>query len=72
MKTTRWRLRIDRREISYLRFVVESYDGLATLTTLNPGKGVVELRIAPGCEVQVARIVNDLKKSIMIEAMDAE
>jgi len=60
-------LRVDRREISYLRFILESYDGLATLSTLDAATGMVELKIAPGCEPDVARIVRDLQKEILIE-----
>jgi hypothetical protein len=69
MQTIRRRLRIDRREISYLRFILESYDGLAILTTLDAAAGVVELKIAPGCEADVERIVRDLQNEILIEEM---
>jgi hypothetical protein len=71
MQTTSWRLRVDRSEISYLRFILESYDGLATLSTLEAAAGKVELRIAPGCEPQVRRIIRDLQKDILIEEMVA-
>ncbi len=69
MLTVRWRLRVDRREISYLKFILESYDGLATLSTVDAAAGVVELKIAPGCESDVARIVRGLQSEIMIEEM---
>lgn len=67
MHTTRRRLRVDRKQISYLRFILESYDGVATLSTLDALAGVVELQMAPGCESDVERIVEDLKNDMLIE-----
>jgi hypothetical protein len=40
--------RVDRRSIAYLRFTLEAYDGLATLTTLDPREGIVALSF-PDC-----------------------
>ena len=40
-------LHIRPRDISYLRFVLEGYDGLAMVSTLDPGSGLVMLR-TPG------------------------
>ena len=41
---------VDRKEISYLRFTLESYDGMAIVTTLDPYTALIEVSIAPGCE----------------------
>jgi hypothetical protein len=35
--------RLPTRQIGYLRFILESYDGLAYVTTLEPGEGLVEI-----------------------------
>lgn len=67
MKTLEKRFRIDRREIAYLRFIFEGYDGLAVLTTLDSQAGLVALHVAPGCESEVYEIIRDLGKEIMIE-----
>lgn len=37
--------RVDRRHIAYLRFILEGYDGLATLTTIDSRQGIVALDI---------------------------
>jgi hypothetical protein len=37
--------RVDRRHIAYLRFILEGYDGLASLTTIDPHQGIVALSI---------------------------
>jgi hypothetical protein len=35
--------RVPRREIGYLRFILESYDGLAFVSTLDSAEGLVEI-----------------------------
>ncbi|MBW2239893.1 MAG: DUF4911 domain-containing protein [Deltaproteobacteria bacterium] len=65
-------LRIDRREICFLKFILEAYDGIASLTTVNPDLGVVRLHIPPGCAEDVKIILQDLKKNFIIEDASAE
>ena len=67
METIKKYYRVDRREICFLRFVFEAYDGIAVLTTVNPELGIVEINIPPDCEDEVEMVLQDLKKDIMIE-----
>ena len=62
--------RVDRREIAFLKFIFEAYDGIVTITTLDPDQGIIRLFIATGCENDVEMILRDLKKDIMIEQID--
>ena len=62
--------RVDRREIAFIKFIFEAYDGLAVLETLDPMSGMVVFHIAPGCEAEVDMILQDLKKEIVIEPAD--
>jgi hypothetical protein len=66
LETIKKYYRVDRREISFLKFILEAYDGIATLTTIDANAGLVLLRIAPGCETDAEMILQDLKKEIMI------
>ena len=59
--------RVDRREIAFIRFIIEAYDGLAIVKTLDPQAGLIEFQIAPGCEQDVEMILKDLQGSIMME-----
>ncbi len=59
--------RVDRREIAFLRFIFEAYEGLAVIETLNPETGVIVFHIAPGCESDVDVILRDLKGDILME-----
>jgi Domain of unknown function (DUF4911) len=63
--------RVDRRQIAFIKFIFEAYDGIAMLTTLDPVKGIIALYIAPRCQEQVAAILRDLKKEVTIQSLTA-
>ncbi len=67
METIKKFYRVDRREIGFLKFIIEACDGIATITTVDSEAGLVMFRIAPGCEGDVEMILDDLKADIMIE-----
>lgn len=66
-ETTKQHYRVDRREIAFIRFILEAYDGLAIIKTLDPETGLIEFQIAPGCERDVALILQDLQRDILME-----
>ena len=43
-------LRVPRWAICYIRYTVESYDGMAVVSTLAPKQGILHIQVAPGCE----------------------
>ena len=59
--------RVDRREIAFIKFILEAYDGIAVLETLDPMAGIVVFHIAPGCERDIDALLEDLKREILIE-----
>ena len=67
METLQKYYRVDRREISFLKFIIEAYEGTAMLRTVDPEDGIVALHISPGSEAVVDMILNDLKQEILIE-----
>lgn len=69
VETDKWRYRIDRREIAFFKFILEAYEGIAVLTTDDPRRGLISIRVAPGCEEEVRCVIEDLKRRIMIEPM---
>ncbi len=60
MQTTKRIFRVDRGDINYLRTTVESYDGMAVVSTLDPNEAYVEIRISPGCEALVFELLDFL------------
>jgi len=53
-----------------LRFVLEGYDGVAVLRTIDPRRGLVVLHIGPGSQTVVDMIIEDLQRHIRIEAVE--
>jgi len=49
-QTTSRLFRVPRWAIGYIRYTVESYDGMAVVSTLDPRQGTLHIQVAPGCE----------------------
>jgi hypothetical protein len=62
--------RVDRRQIAFVKFVLESYEGVGMMSTADRRSGLVLIRIAPGCEEVIGGIIADLQKTILIESAD--
>ena len=71
IKTIKRIYRVDRRQINFIRFVFEAYEGVAVVTTLDPSAGLISLAIAPGCEAVAEAVVADLSKSVLIQPAEA-
>lgn len=67
VETVKQYYRVDTREISFFRYILEAYDGLAVLTTLDARSGHVALVVAPGCERDVAELIANLRQEMLIE-----
>ena len=70
LKTIRHCYRINRNAIALVKFIVEAYDNLAVMSTLDARQGVVSLSIAPGCQDQVDGIMASLAEDIPIVRID--
>jgi hypothetical protein len=60
-------LQIPPREIAYLTFVLESYEGVAAIRTVDPRKGIVELMVSPHYQEEIKEILQDLAEEFPIE-----
>jgi len=70
METTKKYFQVDHGNISFIKFIIEAYEGLAVMTTVDRGRSVVELNIAPGCENEIELILQDLRKTMLIEPVN--
>ena len=64
--------RMDRRQISFVKFILEGYDNVAVVTTLDAGAGLVLLTVAPGCDRLVEDILHSLTDEVEIVSIGAE
>jgi hypothetical protein len=62
--------RMDRSQIHFLRFLLEAYEGVAILSTLDSQAGKVLLSIAPGREAEATELMADLSRRVMIEQIE--
>ncbi len=67
MEITKKYYRVERKDISFIKFIFEAYDGIAVITTVDRPKGIIMFRIPPGCENDVDMVLSDLGKKMMIE-----
>jgi hypothetical protein len=67
METIKRYYRMERRDIYLLRFLLEAYDGISGLSTIDPEAGLVLLQIAPGCESDVLSLISEMQKKTLIE-----
>ena len=63
--------RVRRQDIAFLKFIIESYEGMAVIRTKDAREAVVELMIAPGWEKDFEEILEGLSKEIRIEALSS-
>jgi len=70
MQTTRRCYRVDRSQISFVKFILEAYDNAAVVSTVDAGRGLVQIRIAPGCEKLVDGIVAELSRTFEMIAVE--
>lgn len=59
--------RVDKSKIGFLRFIIEAYDNLALMTTLDAKDGLVVLNIAPGCEADARALMQSLGADFYVE-----
>ena len=71
MKSSTKYYQIERSQIAFFKFILEAYEGIAVLSTVDSFRGVVVLRIPPGCESETEMLVNVLEREIMIEPVEA-
>ncbi len=58
--------------IHLLRFILEAYEGIGLVTTLDASLALVELSIAPGCEPEVAQIMEEEAESLQLRPVNLE
>ena len=63
---------ISPRQIHYLRFILEAYEGVGVVTTVDPRLGLVRLSIAPGCEDVMERILEYEKERLQLRPVSLE
>jgi hypothetical protein len=64
LQTVVRRYRVNRKQISFIKFILEAYDNVAAMSTLDRRMATIRVAIAPGCETLVDGIMNGLASEI--------
>jgi len=62
METYKITLCIPRKDICYLQWIMESYDGMANVKTIDPVKGEIEISVVPDCRKEILSLIEYLKE----------
>ncbi len=61
---------VDPKEIAYISFIFEAYEGIAKMRTLNAPRGLIEIFYPAINEKEVIEIIDDLKKELVCIASE--
>jgi hypothetical protein len=70
MDTVQWYFKINRRDIAYMKFILESYEGLGVLRTIDPRSAIVEVMVPPGLEEDMEMVLEGLRDEISMERIE--
>ena len=62
--------RIDRSQIHFIKFILEGYDGIGVVRTLDADTGLIEVLVAPGCLADAEGILRHLGREIALKPED--
>jgi len=63
-------IRVDKRQIGFMKFIFEAYDGIANLTTIDAALGVISINIPDGCNEIVDNLLKTLGRDMLIESLE--
>jgi len=63
--------RVERKSISIIRFILEAYEGVAVVETLDSRAALIRLHIAPGCEDIADQVLSELQCDYFIESAES-
>jgi hypothetical protein len=65
------RLKINIEDLCLLQFIIDGYEGLGTITTIDKTQGIVEIFFCPAFLNDVEQIIKSLKKDFKLVEISA-
>ncbi|HDQ03429.1 MAG TPA: DUF4911 domain-containing protein [Deltaproteobacteria bacterium] len=62
--------RVKRENISFVQFILEAYEGMATISTIDSREALIRVSIMPDFISEISDVLLELKKSNAIEKID--
>ncbi|MCP4674836.1 MAG: DUF4911 domain-containing protein [Deltaproteobacteria bacterium] len=63
-------IRVDKNHIGYIKWLLESHDGMATPTTREGTTDILDLLVAPGFEEEFDELLEALGEEMNVEPVD--
>ncbi len=70
MKSSKYVLLVNKREICLLQWMIEAFSGIASMRTIDPKQGKVEISIPPGCEEETFLLIESLNREGIIHVQN--
>ncbi|KQC11424.1 MAG: hypothetical protein APR62_01560, partial [Smithella sp. SDB] len=62
--------RLKRKNISLIQFIIEGYEGMATVTTIDPRTSIIQVSIIPDFLSEMNEVIGDLKNKYKMEEIN--
>lgn len=63
-------LKLKRKDISYIKFLFEGYEGLGIVTTIDKSKSLIEILMMPDFVSDINEILDALRNEILFQEVD--
>lgn len=72
METLSLNVRLNKKDIAFVSHTIDSYEGMATVTTIDSAKGLIRITVSPFFLDEVKDILRELSKETGLELLDDE
>lgn len=62
--------RVMRRDMVYLKFILEAYEGMNIMSTVDNKAGIIKIGIMPGFETDMDELLVELAKQVSMEVVE--
>jgi hypothetical protein len=62
--------KVNRRDMVYLKFILEAYEGMNVMSTLDNAAGIIRIAIMPGFEADMDALLAELGRQVSMEAVE--
>jgi hypothetical protein len=62
--------KLKRKDIALVQFIIEGYEGMATVTTIDPHTAIIQISIIPDFISDMSAIIKDLKNKYKMEEVN--
>lgn len=64
--------RVNRRDMVYLKFILEAYEGMNVMSTVDNAAGIIRIAIMPGFEDDMDALLAELGRQVAMEPVTWE